>query len=51
VFEQHLQATLEGDPISYDSREVRFLAQINGEWKIVYQYSVDISPEESSSDE
>jgi ketosteroid isomerase-like protein len=51
VFEQHLTANLEGEPISYDSREVRFLARIDGEWKIVYQYSADLSPEEGSPDE
>lgn len=47
VFDQHLQATLDGGPISYDSGEVRFLARIDGEWKIVYQYSADLSPEDS----
>jgi hypothetical protein len=51
VFDQALRATLEGEPISYDSREVRFLARIDGEWKIVYQYSADLSPEEGSSAE
>ncbi len=37
VFEQHLEWKAEGEPISSDSRQVRFLARIDGEWKIVYQ--------------
>jgi ketosteroid isomerase-like protein len=46
VYEQHLKGKAEGEPFSQDSREVRFLARINGGWKIVYQYSGPLSPEE-----
>ena len=51
VYEQHLTATLDGERISDDSREVRFLARIDRAWKIVYQYSAPLSPEEGSSEE
>ena len=46
VYEQHLEGTVEGEPFSSDSREVRFLARLDGEWKIVYQYTATLSPEE-----
>jgi hypothetical protein len=46
VYEQHLEGKAEGEPFSQDSREVRFLARIDGQWKIVYQYSGPLSPEE-----
>jgi len=46
VYEQHLEWKAEGEPISSNSREVRFLARIDGGWKIVYQYTNVLSPEE-----
>jgi hypothetical protein len=46
VYEQHLEGKAEGEPFSQDSREVRFLARIDTQWKIVYQYSGSLSPEE-----
>jgi len=51
VFEQHLAATLDGEQLSDDSREVRFLARLEGEWKIVFQHSAPLSLEEGSSEE
>ena len=51
VYQQHLRATIEGEQISSDSTEVRFLARIDGAWRIVYQYTAPLSPEEASSDE
>ncbi len=46
VYEQHLEGTVEGEPFSSDTREVRFLARLDGAWKIVYQYSGALSPDE-----
>ncbi len=46
VYEQHLEGTVEDEPFSSDTREVRFLARLDGAWKIVYQYTADLSPEE-----
>jgi hypothetical protein len=36
----------EGETFSSTTRQVRFLARIDGKWKIVYQYSRPLSPEE-----
>ena len=46
VYEQHLEGKAEGEPFSQDSRQVRFLARIDGQWKIVYQYSGVLSSDE-----
>jgi hypothetical protein len=46
VYEQHLKGKAEGEPFSSTTREVRFLARIDGGWKIVYQYTAPLSPEE-----
>jgi ketosteroid isomerase-like protein len=46
VYEQHLKGNAEGEPFSSTTREVRFLARIDGKWKLVYQYSAPLSPEE-----
>ena len=46
VYEQHLEGKAEGEPFSQDSRQVRFLARIDGQGKIVYQYSGIPSPDE-----
>ena len=51
VYEQHLTGMLDGERISDDSREVRFLARLDGAWKIVLQHSAPVSPEENSSEE
>jgi hypothetical protein len=46
VYEQHLKGKAEGETFSSTTRQVRFLARIDGKWKIVYQYSRPLSPEE-----
>ena len=47
VYEQDMKGKFEGEAISSNNREVRFLARIDGKWKIVYQFTTALAPAEA----